>query len=67
MAKKGFEIVKEKFGDYLLALSLGIFAYAGVEKYFSKEFETDNLVAMGIAVFFLIVGLFLHYNTKEKE
>ena len=67
MAKLGFEKVKEKLGDYLLAMSLGIFAYAGVEKYLSGEFETANLVLIGIAVISLLIGLFLHYNTKEKE
>lgn len=67
MAKKGLEIVKEKFGDYLLTMSLGIFAYAGVEKYLNGEFGTANFILIGIAIAFLLLGLLLHFITKEKE
>ena len=67
MAKLGFEKVKEKLGDYLLALSLGIIAYAGIEKYFSGEFGIANIVAICVGVAFLIMGLIFHFNTKEKE
>lgn len=67
MKKQNFEKVKEKLGDYFLALSLGIFAYAGIEKYFSGEFGIANLVAIAWAAVLLFAGLFLHLITKEKE